>query len=49
MLLSITFFYLFYKTFPYSASSNIWEGGNAVDELTVEAFEIEDKEDLIKS
>lgn len=47
MLLSITFFYLIYKTFPYSASSNIWEGGNAVDELTVEAFEIEDKEDLI--
>lgn len=40
-------FYLIYKTFPYSASSNIWEGGNAVDELTVEAFEIEDKEDLI--
>ena len=40
-------FYLIYKTFPYSASSNIWEGGNAVDELTVEAFEIEDKEGLI--
>ncbi len=40
-------FYLIYKTFPYSASSNIWEGGKAVDELTVEAFEIEDKEDLI--
>lgn len=36
-----------YKTFPYSASSNIWEGGNDVDELTVAAFEIEDKEDLI--
>ncbi len=36
-----------YKTFPYSASSNIWEGGNDVDELTIEAFEIEDKEDLI--
>lgn len=36
-----------YKTFPYSASSNIWEGGNYVDELMIEAFEIEDKEDLI--
>lgn len=32
-----------YKTFSCSASSNIWEGGNDVDELTVEAFEIEDK------
>lgn len=36
-----------YKTFPYSASSNIWEGGNYVDELMIEAFEIEDREDLI--
>nr|WP_202441457.1 sigma-70 family RNA polymerase sigma factor [Bacillus thuringiensis] len=40
-------FLYIYKTFPYSASSNIWEGGNDVDELTIEAFEIEDKEDLI--
>ncbi|MGM2834346.1 sigma-70 family RNA polymerase sigma factor, partial [Bacillus cereus group sp. Bce025] len=25
----------------------MWEGGKAVDELMIEAFEIEDKEDLI--
>lgn len=36
-----------YKTFPWRTSSNKWEGGNDVDELTVEAFEIEDKEILI--
>lgn len=46
-LLSTELFYLIYKTFPCSASSNIWEGGKAVDELMIEAFEIEDKEDLI--
>ncbi len=46
MIADRIFLYI-YKTFPYSASSNIWEGGNDVDELTIEAFEIEDKEDLI--
>ncbi len=46
MIADHIFLYI-YKTFPYSASSNIWEGGNDVDELTIEAFEIEDKEDLI--
>lgn len=46
MIANRIFLYI-YKTFPYGASSNIWEGGNGVDELTVEAFEIEDKEDLI--
>lgn len=47
MDITIRIFLCIYKTFPYSASSNIWEGGNDVDELTIEAFEIEDKEDLI--
>lgn len=47
MDITIRIFYVFIKLFPYSASSNIWEGGNDVDELTIEAFEIEDKEDLI--
>lgn len=47
MDITIRIFLCIYKTFPYSASSNIWEGGNGVDELTVEAFEIEDKELLI--
>lgn len=47
MDITIRIFLYIYKTFPYSASSNIWEGGNDVDELTIEAFEIEDKEDLI--
>ncbi|EEM49112.1 RNA polymerase sigma-70 factor, ECF subfamily [Bacillus thuringiensis serovar pakistani str. T13001] len=46
MIADRIFLYI-YKTFPYSASSNIWEGGNAMDELMIEAFEIEDKEDLI--
>ncbi|CAI8825555.1 RNA polymerase sigma-70 factor, ECF subfamily [Bacillus sp. IT-79MI2] len=41
------FFLGIYKTFQWSASSNKWEGGTDVDELTAEAFEIEDKEDLI--
>lgn len=36
-----------YKTFQWSASSNKLKGGTDVDELTAEAFEIEDKEDLI--
>lgn len=47
MDITIRIFLCIYKTFSYSASSNIWEGGNDVDELTVEAFEIEDKELLI--
>jgi len=47
MDITIRIFLCIYKTFPYSPSSNIWEGGNDVDELTIEAFEIEDKEDLI--
>ncbi len=47
MDIPIRIFLRIYKTFPWIASSNIWEGGNNVDELTIEAFEIEDKELLI--
>lgn len=42
-----TVFLGIYKTFQWIASSNKWEGGTDVDELTAEAFEMEDKEDLI--